>query len=79
MVEEQVEEDAGIAPPLGGKARHGHPHYRMGVGEHVDAPVQTDGGLDIRGVVPLQRSLDEVAVQTAEQLPRLRAAEVQVG
>ncbi|MNC64466.1 hypothetical protein D3C75_1146720 [compost metagenome] len=51
----------------------------MGVGEHVDAPVQADGGLDIRRIVPLQRSLDEVAVQTAEQLPRLRAAEVQVG
>ncbi|MNN22659.1 hypothetical protein D3C81_1360260 [compost metagenome] len=79
MVEEQVEKDAGIAPPLGGKARHGRPHPRVTVGVGIDAPVQTDGRLDVRRIAPGQRPLDEVAVQAAEQLPRLRTAEVQVG
>ncbi|MNF97518.1 hypothetical protein D3C84_803500 [compost metagenome] len=78
MVEKHIEHDPGIAPSHGGKARQGDVHQGMAVGVHVNAPMQGDRRFDPRVVEPLQRSLDEIAIETAEQLFPARAAEVQV-
>ncbi|MCY1440644.1 hypothetical protein D9M71_569280 [compost metagenome] len=79
MVEEDVEQDAGEASALGGEAQPGLGDQWVAVGEGVDAPVQADAGFDFRRPAPGQRPLDEVAIEAAEQLRGLRAAEVEVG
>ena len=79
MVEEDIQQDAGDPSPFDGKALLGLEDQGVAVGEGVDPPVQADGRLDIRRPAPVQRPLDEVAIEAAEQLCRLRAAEVEVG
>ena len=78
VVEEHVQQDAGETPALQREAPLGRMHQWVAVGEGVDAPVQLDGPLDLVRPLSLQAALDEVAVQAAEQLGRLRAAEVEM-
>ncbi|MCY1554818.1 hypothetical protein D9M68_914220 [compost metagenome] len=78
MIEEQVQQNPGIAPPLGGEARTGLGQQRVAVGKGIDAPMQDDRGFDIRRPLPGQPDLDEIAVQAAEQLGRRVATEVQM-
>ncbi|MNO84800.1 hypothetical protein D3C76_761520 [compost metagenome] len=78
MVEKHIEDDPGIAPPLGGKTRQGLEHHRVAVGEDIDAPVQRDSRFQLRGKAPVQAAFDEVAVQAAQQLLRLLTAKMEV-
>src|SRR5690606_13287334 len=79
VVEEQVEKDAGVAAPRRRETGAGRNQLGMGIGEHVDAPVQADAALDFRSPATGQRPLDEIAVEAAQQLRRALAAQMQVG
>ena len=75
-IEKHIQQDAAIAPPFCGKACSRLQLQRMAVSEHIDTPMQTNRGLDIRRPLPGQRPLDEIAIQAAQQLGRRVAAEV---
>ena len=66
VVEEYVDDDAGIAPPGQGETRQCRRHQRMAVGVGIDAPMQLDRRLDLGGKLPLQAAFDEIAIQAAE-------------
>jgi hypothetical protein len=78
VVEKHIEDDPGIAPARQGKPRQRSIHQRVAIGEHVDAAMQLDGRFDLRIELPLQPSLDEIAIQTAEQLTGTLATEVKM-
>src|SRR5690606_40059314 len=70
--------NAGGAPILAGKTQTGLQGKGMPVGKGINAPVQANGRLDAGRKLPDQRPLDEITIETAEQLLRGIAAQVQV-
>ncbi|MNE51858.1 hypothetical protein D3C80_1465060 [compost metagenome] len=78
MVEEHIEDNPGIAPPLPGETPERLQHQRMVVGEYIDLPVQADRRFQRQGITPGQRPFDEIPIEAAEQLLGLLAAQVKV-
>src|SRR5689334_19964804 len=50
----------------------------MAIGKDINAAMQLDGRFDLWIELPLQPSLDEIAIQTAEHLTGALATEVQM-
>lgn len=78
VVEKHIEDDSGIAPASQAEARQCLPHQRVAVGKTINRAVQLDRRFDLRAELALQAPFDEVAIETAQQLRRKLAAQVQM-
>ena len=79
MIEEQIQQHAGCSSPLDRKARPCAGLQWVAVGEGIDAPVQTNGRLDLCRPTPAQRAFDEIAVEAAKQLRWCVATKMKMG